>query len=749
MYLRYVFYTFPTLILLKVVKVKTLLLLLFPLFLAHFSTAQNTYSKKKIDSLLNLTKIYTDEDNVTLYQEISKSYIGKNNDSAFFFANLALESAQKDKSDISFFEAYKSIGDAYAAKFDYTLALDSYLKSKEYCEKNNNKNNLVSIYSSISDTYRNLKKFSDAIDSYNHALEIAKEIEDYASEGLILYRISNTYYNINDVNKALEYAIKSANTYINNNIESNLADVYNFIGYIHQALRNNDLAQEYFEKALALYEKRNDIKGLTIALNNLGIIYNTNKDNNKAIEYYSKSLDYAKQLNDDEGISTAMNNIGMIYVELNQIEKGIDYYFQSLNYSIRLYDRYGYTNTFNNIAAAYLKAGNLKKAEEYVLKALPLAKKITEDAVIQESYQILAKIYAQRGQYDKAFECQGIQLAYNDSLYTQQRTSSILEMQTRFETEAKEKEIQLLKKDKEISALEVDRHKILQKYLIISSILFLLLALVILISQRRKRRINYLLSDKNQELERTNQKLIQSEQNLMELNATKDKFFSIIAHDLKNPFNALLGFSELLEKNYDTFTKEEVKEYINVIYESSQSLFKLLDNLLQWSRTQTNSISYHPEQFELLPLIMQEVNFLHINADKKKIKIMVDADKSISAFADKNITSSVIRNLISNAIKFTNTNGNVEVRVKDVSPNIEVSISDSGIGIDNDDLDKIFQLNSSISNKGTANEDGTGLGLLLCKEFTEMNHGRIWATSNKGKGSTFYFTIPKQQHTND
>jgi len=234
----------------------------------------------------------------------------------------------------------------------------------------------------------------------------------------------------------------------------------------------------------------------------------------------------------------------------------------------------------------------------------------------------------------------------------------------------------------------------------------------------------------------------------MELNATKDKFFSIIAHDLKNPFNALLGFSELLERNYDTYSKTEIKEYINVIYESSQSLFKLLDNLLQWSRTQTGSITYNPEQFELLPVIKQEVTYLQLNADKKKISIKILVNKSVKAYADKNIISSVIRNLVNNAIKFTNTNGRIEIWAQELTDEIEVSITDSGIGIDNVDLDKIFQLNSSISNKGTANEEGTGLGLLLCKEFIEMNNGRIWATSIKGKGSTFYFTLPKHKIIN-
>ena len=184
-------------------KTKTLLLLLFPLFLASSLTAQQSYSKKKIDSLINLTKIYTEEDKVILYQQISKLYVGKDNDSVFIFASLALESAQKDKSDLSFYEAYNITGDAYAAKFDFTSALENYINAKEYCNKINNNNKQISIFLSIGNTYRNLKKFSDAIDTYKQAIEIANEIEDYQINGLLLYKISLSYFDITDLNKDL------------------------------------------------------------------------------------------------------------------------------------------------------------------------------------------------------------------------------------------------------------------------------------------------------------------------------------------------------------------------------------------------------------------------------------------------------------------------------------------------------------------------------------------------------------------
>lgn len=725
-------------------KCKNTILFIFTLLSSNLLFAQQPVNRRQVDSLTSVANKSSIEDKVAVYDKLSRLFRGRENDSIFYYANLSYDAAKRDKSDSSFGIAYSSLANAYSDKFDYEKALEYLLKSKEYREKTTNKQQLIETLNELARTYQNLKRYSESIDTYKQAIEIAKEIEDYKNEGSLLAGLANDYYEINDLNRSLEFAIKSANTLIAHNITTGLAASYNFIGYIHQSLQNRDLAEEYYLKAHELYQKDNDIRGLSATLNNLGIIFSENGDNQKSIEYYTKSLEYAKQLNDNDGIAIALNNIGMLHVELGQINKGLDSYNESLGYSTKLFNKSGYANTFNNIGAAYIKSGDLQKAEQNVLTALSFKKQVTEIAIIQESYQLLAQIYSKKGQYSKAFEYQGIQLAYNDSIYNQQKTSNILEMQTRFETEAKEKEIQLLKKDNEIRLLEVERHKSFQKYLLISSVLLLILAIVIFFSLRIKRKTYQLISQKNFELERANLKLTESEQNLIELNATKDKFFSIIAHDLKNPFNALLGFSELLEKNYNTYTTEEIKEYINVIYESSQSLFKLLDNLLQWSRTQTGTITYFSEAFSLLPIVNQEVELLQLNAEKKKITVKVIVDKNLKAFADKNIISTVIRNLLNNALKFTNTGGLVEIRACEKGDNIEVSISDSGIGIDANDLDKLFQLNSSLSNKGTANEEGTGLGLILCKEFVEKNDGKIWVTSSKGKGSTFYFTLPKQ-----
>ncbi len=400
-----------------------------------------------------------------------------------------------------------------------------------------------------------------------------------------------------------------------------------------------------------------------------------------------------------------------------------------------------YLNTCNNVASVYLKAGMLDKCEMYLNIVLGNLKSITELAYIQETYQLLSELYAKRGNYKKAFDLSRCSW-HTTTAYTTSNRSENTRNSNQFETEAKEREIQLLKKENEIKQLEFEKQRNFQNILTFITILLAIAIAVTIYISRIIRKKNLLLAEKNRALEEANKKMAETEVNLRELNATKDKLFSIIAHDLKNPFNALLGFSDILERNYNFLSDEERIEYIGVINDSTQSLYKLLDNLLQWTRTQTGTITYIPENFKLLPLVKQEITNVNLNSEKKKISITVNIDENISVFADKNTTATIIRNLLSNAIKFTDLGGHIEIAARYKDQMVETSVSDSGIGINDNDLDRIFMLDGSFTTKGTSNESGTGLGLLLCKEFVEKNNGKIWVESEKGKGSTFFFTLP-------
>ncbi len=250
----------------------------------------------------------------------------------------------------------------------------------------------------------------------------------------------------------------------------------------------------------------------------------------------------------------------------------------------------------------------------------------------------------------------------------------------------------------------------------------------------------------NEELKQLNAglelKVEQRTRELKELNATKDRFFSIIAHDLKNPFNTLMGFSQLLLESLEAFDKKQINEFASIMHSTSKNAYSLLENLLEWSRSQTGRIIMEPSSINLYNIVEENFELLLGIAEKKKITLKNEVENNLTAFADQNMIRTVVRNLISNALKYTNENGTIKVTCKPLDDKVELIVSDTGIGIKEENLKKLFRIDLNFSTKGTNEEAGTGLGLILCKEFVLKNRGGIEVKSTLGKGSEFIIHLP-------
>ena len=232
---------------------------------------------------------------------------------------------------------------------------------------------------------------------------------------------------------------------------------------------------------------------------------------------------------------------------------------------------------------------------------------------------------------------------------------------------------------------------------------------------------------------------------LQELNATKDKFFSIIAHDLRSPFNGFLGLTQLMAEELENLTIEEIKDFTLSMRNSAADMFRLLENLLEWARMQQGLITFNREIAQLAPIVDESIAIILEPAKIKGIEINLDIPDDITVFADRNILQTVIRNIVSNAVKFTPKGGRIRVSAKAANhSNIEISIKDTGIGMSNKMIDDLFRLDVQTNRKGTEGEPSSGLGLLLCKDFIEKHGGKIWVESEEGKGSIFRFTLPVQ-----
>ncbi len=309
---------------------------------------------------------------------------------------------------------------------------------------------------------------------------------------------------------------------------------------------------------------------------------------------------------------------------------------------------------------------------------------------------------------------------------------SLIDYSARSATVTAIKDTHLLRLDQE------DFHKIIEDNPDVSKAV-----LKSLIKRLRKNNIlEERLTQNSLKIQRQRDELDKQKKELEELNATKDKFFTIIAHDLKNPFNTVIGLTELLIERFNSYDAGKIQEFIYQIHKFSNNAYNLLEDLLQWAKSQTGRIEVNPEKIDIFELAIENKSYFEEKADEKGVNIDIKVPMQLYALIDKNMITTVLRNLISNAVKFTNKGDQISIEALTNNNLIEISVIDTGIGIPKNNLEYIFKIDSNISTQGTADEHGTGLGLIISKEFVEKNGGTIFVDSIEGKGTKFTFTVP-------
>ena len=258
------------------------------------------------------------------------------------------------------------------------------------------------------------------------------------------------------------------------------------------------------------------------------------------------------------------------------------------------------------------------------------------------------------------------------------------------------------------------------------------------------RRLQKELQEKNEALETSNSLLAQKNEQLQEANASKDRFFSIISHDLRTPFVWLLGLTQVMTEDFELYDKDRLKDMLVKLRDSSKNFYALLENLLTWSRIQCGMIEHHPDNLDIQQLISRNLTLFSSNAEQKQISLENTIQEQTPVYSDERMVETVMRNLISNALKFTNSGGSVTISATSNGNYTTIAVSDTGIGIREEHISKLFRIEANYKRIGTAHERGTGLGLILCKEFVEKNGGNIGVESEIGKGTTFRFTLPQK-----
>jgi signal transduction histidine kinase len=266
--------------------------------------------------------------------------------------------------------------------------------------------------------------------------------------------------------------------------------------------------------------------------------------------------------------------------------------------------------------------------------------------------------------------------------------------------------------------------------------------------RKRNEELERLVYSRTQQLESKKVELEKSNSELHEANATKNRFFSMFAHDLRSPFGAILGYLQILNEDFDDLTKEERINYLQSLYSVSKNLFSTIENVLNWFRIEMGRINCEPTLIPLTTVINQVLEVLMANLNSKRIEMIIEVPEETEVFADQVMVKTIFQNLLTNAIKFSEEDGIISISTDSLDNLIEISISDSGKGMYQEDISKLFNKNIIFSTDGTKKEKGTGLGLLICKEFVERNGGTIKVISSLGEGTCFSFTLPKNETVN-
>lgn len=618
--------------------------------------------------------------------------------------------------------------------------------------------------------YSNLKK---SFEYAEKAISIADTRNWLWAKALTYHNIANFYSISGDFSSSAKYNDLSLSINFQLKDTVSMAKDYNNLGQDYASFGKYDEAYFYYTQSYRLASEKKDSLSLAIALHNMAAVFKELGQFQRALDYLKLSQRYSDAIRDYEGRAYNFDEIGDIYLRKEVYDSALHALFFSLKTSRSLKLKFNdlLPATMIKIAKAYLAQKDHLHALAYYDTAYALYQKIDNEfgqaqvelgrgivymkekkfdqalklfegsATIAhetnswsleiECYEKLAKLYEELGDFKKSLGYYKQYKELEDSLFSQGMQAKLLQDQLRFETASKEDQIKALTKLEESRKSELKKQEMVRNILVVAIALTVILLFSIYRSGQRRIKINKLLLDHQEEVKKRSQELEQ-------LNQVKDKFFSIISHDLRSPINALSAILDMMDNQQ--IKPEEFSKLNKELRAQFNHTKTLINNLLDWALLQMDKLKIQQDKIDLKQLV--EENFKLLGSLHMKEMVMINRIPTDTVcIGDLNIVNLVLRNLILNSLKFTEEGGSIEASAKVEGDEIVVAIKDSGIGISPEVKHMIFEKTSGYSTRGTANEKGTGLGLILCKEFVEKNGGRIWLESELGKGSTFYFTI--------
>ncbi len=529
------------------------------------------------------------------------------------------------------------------------------------------------------------------------------------------YLKGNAYYYMAETEKAYDNCLKSLEIAKKGNIKESLDNIYNSIANILSLNEEHDKAISYYKLASEIFLENNDSINAGYTTLNIVNEYNNIKNTDSVFFYLELASSIFSKHNDAYGMAYIFGHKALYFATIGKMdlaEKNLSIAINELKKVGQTYDILAFEFEMGKVL---FDKGNLIKAKTKLLEVYKQSLLANFQEQARDATQLLSEINQKLGDYKNAHYYQSQYLAYKDSISNEESIRKMADLRAEYEISQKQIEVDYLEKKQAIN----------KTALIIA--FFILIILIIL---------TYLLYRNNKIIKR-------QAKELEGLNATKDKMFSIISHDLRSPISSITGTFALIK---ELALRKDTGKLVVISDEITKSLHyinSLLDNLLNWATNQQGKIPYHPELFNIKKICIPLIRVFENSAKAKGVSLHLKVHETIQLFADRNSFETIFRNIIGNAVKFTNAGDNITLECKELPDKIQFSVTDTGVGIAEEKLPTIFELSNNKSTWGTANEKGVGLGLRLAYEFTVLNKGNISVKSKKGIGTTFYIEFPK------
>lgn len=623
----------------------------------------------------------------------------------------------------------------YQQQGKYNKALSCYKSALKESYSKNDTSAMIGLYNNLGIIYYFKGEYPESINWFKKYYKINKGINDSENIANAYNNIGNVNYIMGNYSLTIDYYYKSLKIKEKIGDSSSIAKSLFNIANVYKDINENDKALINYRKAEEVYKNTGN-KGFQAACyNNIGIVYENLEQYDNAIENYNKAISIRIELKDSIKLATNYINTGSVLQKIEKYNEAIDYFRKAESICIKSNNKHALSTIYNDLGSVYFKQAKYRLALNYFFKSLSIAQEIKSMDQIKRNYNNISEAFKQTGKFEKAIKYKELYIDIKDSLFNIQKHNEISKIRTAFETEKKEKQIEILHKEKEAGEAELKR-KNLAIWFAVSGLTFISLLVLLLYSRNRiKKKTNLKLSRINDELEK-------SEKQLKQLNSTKDRFFSILAHDLKSPLLAFKSITNMMNKSYKDLSQDEIKELSCEMNSSSSNILSLFNNLLDWSKTQIDAISVNNNDFYLQEVIADIEKLYKAEMENKQIILIKTFDKNLTIYSDKNIIFTILRNLISNAIKFSDTKSEIIVTGNKSDSFINISIIDNACGMSGEDIKKLFKIDVSAKNIGDGSKTGTGLGLIICKELIDLINGEISVISELHKGSKFCIKIP-------